>query len=463
MIKFYNTLHNKKEEFYEREKGLVKMYTCGPTVYNFAHIGNFRTYVFEDLLRRYLKYKGYKVIQVMNITDVEDKTIREAKKAGLSLEAYTKKYEKFFFEDLDILGIERAEYYPRATEHIDQMVVIIKKLREQGFTYESEGSIYFDISKFEKYGKLSNIEINETKSGLRYDTDEYEKEDVRDFVLWKAKKGDEPSWNTELGVGRPGWHIECSAMSMHYLGESFDIHTGGVDNMFPHHENEIAQSECCTGKKFVNFWLHSAHLTLKEGKMSKSIGNILNVRQILEKGFSKEALRYFLLSAHYKSPLAYSEEALEAAEKAVTHVNYFRDFIDDFKVGSENKKIAAHIQEGKKGFEDNFDDDLNSAGALGVLFIFIRNINKELSNSSMNAQNKTEILNFLQSVNRVLGVLRENKKDLLDKDIEELIHKREEARKNKDFSLSDTIRNDLLSKGIELEDRKDGTRWIRKK
>jgi cysteinyl-tRNA synthetase len=433
-------------------------------VYNFAHIGNFRTYIFEDLLRRYLQYKGYKVIQVMNITDVEDKTIREAKKAGISLTEYTQKYEKFFFEDLDTLGIERAEYYPRATEHIDEMIALIKQLQGKGFTYEKEGSIYFDISKCIDYGKLSNIEIDKTKTGQRYDTDEYTKDDVRDFVLWKAKKGDEPSWKTELGDGRPGWHIECSAMSMRYLGESFDIHTGGVDNIFPHHENEIAQSEGATSKKFVNFWLHSAHLTLKTDKMSKSLGNILNVRQILEKGFSKEALRYFLVSAHYKSPLAYSEEAIEASEKAVENLKYFYDFISDFTVNNNsNPIIERSIKEAKDEFVKNFDDDLNSAGALGAIFTFIRTINKEIITSSMSQENKNAILSFFHSINSVLGVIKIGAKELLDVEIEALIQKRNEAREHKDFALSDKIRLELQSRGIILEDRQNGTRWVRKK
>jgi cysteinyl-tRNA synthetase len=297
-IKFYNTLTRHLDSFKPIEKDTVKIYSCGPTVYDYAHIGNFRSYIFSDLLRRFLKYEGYKVIHTMNLTDVDDKTIRRSNEENMSLKEYTDKYIKVFFEDLETLNIEKVEYYPRATEHINEMIELIKKLDKNGYTYEADGSIYFNISKFKEYGKLSKIDLSGMKSGVRIDVDEYNKEDVRDFVLWKGKKEGEPFWETEYGAGRPGWHIECSAMSSKYLGETFDIHTGGVDLIFPHHENEIAQSECASGKKFVNYWLHCAHLIVNGEKMSKSKGNFYTLRDLLKKGYSPKAIRYLLLSTN---------------------------------------------------------------------------------------------------------------------------------------------------------------------
>lgn len=463
MLKFYNTLSNKKEEFKELKKGEVRMYTCGPTVYNFAHIGNFRAYMFEDLLRRYLKYNGYKVIQVMNITDVEDKTIRGAKEKGISLKEFTEEYTKYFFEDLDKLKIERAEYYPKATEHIKEMVEIVKKLQKKEMTYDADGSIYFKISKFPEYGKLSKIKIDQVKSGARYDADEYEKDDVRDFVLWKAKKEDEPSWQTELGEGRPGWHIECSAMSIKYLGESFDIHTGGVDNIFPHHENEIAQSEAATGKKFVNYWLHCAHLTMKQDKMSKSKGNIINIRDLVKKGIDPMVIRYFLLSAHYRSPLNFGEEELEACKKSLERLNCCISNIMSAKLSKkENEKVPKLTEKYLKLFEAHMDDDLNISGALGDVFSFVRELNVIINKESIGTKNKDKILNFFKKINTVINVFIFAEAECLESDIEKIISEREAARKNKDFKKSDEIRDKLLGMGIILEDTKDGIRWKKK-
>ncbi|RMF88331.1 MAG: cysteine--tRNA ligase, partial [Nitrospinota bacterium] len=317
MLKFYNSLTRRKEEFHPIEPGRVRMYTCGPTVYDYAHIGNFRAYIFEDILRRYLKYKGYQVTQVMNITDVDDKTIRESRRRGMSLKEFTSFYVQAFFEDLETLNIERAEYYPAATEHIDQMVALIKRLIENGHTYEVDGSIYFRISTFPAYGRLAGLDAVQLQGGAsgRVDADEYGKEDVRDFVLWKAWREEDGDvfWETELGKGRPGWHIECSAMSMHYLGEHFDIHTGGIDNLFPHHENEIAQSEAATKKPFVNYWLHCQHLLVNNAKMSKSLGNFYTLRDLLERGYKPKAIRYALLSTHYRQQHNFTFEGLAAA------------------------------------------------------------------------------------------------------------------------------------------------------
>ena len=310
MIRFHNTLSRCKEEFRPLVDGEVRLYTCGPTVYDYAHIGNFRAYVWEDLLRRYLKASGYRVTQVMNITDVDDKTIRGAREAGASLEEFTARYIEAFFEDLDALGIERAEHYPRATRHIPEMIALIERLHETGHAYESKGSHYFRLDSFPTYGRLARLDREGMIENFRVDSDEYEKSDVRDFVLWKARKEGEPCWETPLGPGRPGWHVECSAMSMKYLGESFDIHTGGADNVFPHHENEIAQSEAATGKRFVRTWMHCAHLVVNGEKMSKSKGNFYTLRDLQRQGHDPQAIRYLLVSQHYRKPLNFTLDGI---------------------------------------------------------------------------------------------------------------------------------------------------------
>ncbi|HEC80710.1 MAG TPA: cysteine--tRNA ligase, partial [Firmicutes bacterium] len=316
-MRFYNTLIKSVEEFSPLEGDVVKMYTCGPTVYDYAHIGNFRTYVFEDILRRWLKFRGYKVIQVMNITDVDDKTIMGANEKGISLDEYTREYTNAFFEDIDTLRIERAEHYPRATEHINEMIALIEKLIEKGIAYVADDGIYYSIAKFPEYGKLSGFDVKSVKAGARVAKDEYDKEDVRDFALWKFRRPDEPFWSAPFGDGRPGWHIECSAMSMKYLGETFDIHIGGVDNIFPHHENEIAQSEGATGKKFVRYWLHSEHLIVEGRKMSKSLGNFYTLRDLLSMGYNPIAIRYLLLSTHYRKQLNFTFDGLKGAYSTV--------------------------------------------------------------------------------------------------------------------------------------------------
>ncbi|HRI89066.1 MAG TPA: cysteine--tRNA ligase, partial [Candidatus Hydrogenedentes bacterium] len=327
-IRFFNTLTRTKEVFEPANPPHVGLYTCGPTVYNFAHIGNLRTFLFEDLLRRHLKYRGYEVNHVMNLTDVEDKIIRTCRETGESLKSLTGRYSQAFFEDLDTLGAERAEAYPAATDHVAEMVELIKKLRDNGHTYEVNGSIYFKLSTFPQYGQLSKFKMDELKSGAsgRVDSDEYETEDARDFALWKAYDENDGAvfWETELGKGRPGWHIECSCMSMKYLGESFDIHCGGIDNMFPHHENEIAQSEAATGKPFVKYWLHSAHLFVDGRKMSKSFGNFYTLRDLLEKGHDPKAIRWTLIATHYRQPSNFTFDALEAANESLRRIRDFR-------------------------------------------------------------------------------------------------------------------------------------------
>lgn len=458
MIKFYNTLTKKKEEFMPIEDKIVKMYTCGPTVYDFAHIGNFRAYIFEDLLHRYLEFRGYKVIRVMNITDVDDKTIDGAKREGISLKEYTDRYLKYFLEDMETLRIKKPDYLPRATEHIKEMVEIIKKLIEKGYAYRKNGSIYYDISKFPDYGKLSGIELKNIKPGARVETDEYTKDDVRDFALWKEGKKEEGVWwETEIGKGRPGWHIECSAMSMKYLGETFDIHTGGVDNIFPHHENEIAQSEAATGKKFVNYWLHCAHLLVNNEKMSKSKGNFYTLRDLLQKGYNPVAIRYLLLITHYRDPLNFTEKSLKAAENTIRNYNGFYSSLSFFKEG-KGENIETEIEKARNGFIENLDDDLNISPALASIFNLIKFANKRISEGKFGEKEAEKVKKFLKEVDYVLCIL-EKKDEKIPEEYLELIKEREKARKEKNYKRADEIREYLKNKGIILEDTPYGTIW----
>ncbi|MFN4226739.1 MAG: cysteine--tRNA ligase [Candidatus Ratteibacteria bacterium] len=459
MIKFYNTLTRKKEDFYPIEDKVVRMYTCGPTVYDFAHIGNFRAYVFEDLLHRFLEYIGYKVIRVMNITDVDDKTIKGAKREGMSLKEYTDIYIKYFLEDIETLRLKKPDFLPRATEHIKEMVELIKKLLDKGYAYYKDGSIYFSISKFPSYGKLSGIDLSQIKIGARIDADEYEKEDVKDFVLWKKAKEEEGVyWETEIGKGRPGWHIECSAMSMKYLGETFDIHTGGVDNIFPHHENEIAQSECATGKKFVNYWLHCAHLLVNGEKMSKSKGNFYTLRDLLKKNYNPIAIRYLLLSTHYRDPLNFTEQSLKQAENTVRNYNEFYQGLNICALEKYNPEIKKEIEKAKKGFIEGLSDDLNISPSLSSVFNFIKTVNIFFSKGDFGKENVKEVKNFIEDIDRVLCII-EKKEEFLPEEIVNLIKEREKARKNKDFEKADKIREILKQKKIMLEDTPYGTRW----
>jgi len=332
-LRFWNTMTRRLDEFQPLEPGRVGLYTCGPTVYDFAHLGNFRAYIFEDLLRRYLEYSGFQVTQVMNITDIDDKTIRRSREEGLSLTDYTRRYEKAFYEDRDALRIKPAAFYPRATDHIPEMVELVRRLEAGGFAYRKDGSIYFSIEKFPGYGRLAGIEAGALKAGVRVDSDEYEKEDVRDFVLWKESKPGEPVYETTLGPGRPGWHLECSAMSMKYLGETFDIHTGGVDNIFPHHENEIAQSEAATGRPFARYFLHCAHLMVEGEKMAKSKGNFYTLRDLLARGHDPVAVRALLLAVHYRSPLNFTFDGLAAAGRSVERIQGFYRRLDSGPAG----------------------------------------------------------------------------------------------------------------------------------
>lgn len=463
-IYFFNTLTRRKEKFVPLEKGKVKMYTCGPTVYDFAHIGNFRAFVFEDLLRRWLEYCGYKVIHVMNITDVDDKTIAAARKKGISLREYTEHYTRAFFEDITALNIEKAHYYPRATEHIPEMVALIKKLLEKGYAYRGEdGSIYYDISKFKDYGKLSKIRVKELKPGARVKVDEYGKEEAHDFALWKAwdEEDGDVFWETELGKGRPGWHIECSAMSMKYLGETFDIHCGGVDNIFPHHENEIAQSEAATGKQFVRYWLHNEYLLVEGRKMSKRFGNYYTLRDLLAKGYDPKAIRYLLMSTHYRQQLNFTFEGLEAAKNAVDRLTNFVYRLLDADGEGCGEKIGLLMESVQKRFEEAMCDDLNIAVALAAIFNFVREVNKLMDDNKLSRGEAEQVYELMMRFDKVLGVIGEVKKEeeKLPKEAEELIRKREEARKVRDWETADKIRERLKAMGVIVEDTPQGVKW----
>ena len=461
-LMFRNTLTRTKEEFHPMTPGEVRMYTCGPTVYDYAHIGNFRTYMFEDLLRRFLKYKGYKVTQVMNLTDIDDKTIRDSRKKGISLKEHTAPFIEAFFADVDALRIERAEYYPAATEHIPEMVAIIKKLIDKGLAYQADGDWYFKIAEFPNYGKLANLDMSGLKAGARVSSDEYEKESLSDFALWKAWDEDDGDvfWETELGKGRPGWHIECSAMSSKYLGNHFDIHTGGVDNMFPHHENEIAQSEGANAEKFVNYWLHSEHLMVEGRRMGKSLGNYYTLRNLLDKGYSALAVRSVLISTHYKQQLNFTFDGLDAASSSLERYNDFMSNLEAYEGGESSGEAEAMIGKMLAEFELRLDDDLNISGALGAVYDFIREINRLRSENKLSAADKDKALEAIRRVDKVLDF--QTKAVDLDQGIEDLIAQRTAARKARDFSKADQIRDDLLARGIVLEDTPQGVKWKRK-
>jgi len=458
-VKFYNTLTNTIETFQEIEKGTIGLYTCGPTVYDYPHIGNFRSYAFEDLVKRYLIYRGYKVKHVMNITDIDDKTIRKSNQMGITLNEVTAIYIKAFMEDVEALNIVKADIYPRATEHIPEMLDIIDKLYEKGYAYSRDNSVYFSIQKFPGYGKLANISQENLKTGVSVDADEYEKENVQDFVLWKAKKEGEPFWTSgKYGDGRPGWHIECSAMSSKYLGNHFDIHMGGVDNIFPHHENEIAQSECASGEKFVNYWLHCQHLIVDNQKMSKSLGNFYTVRDILAKGYSPMEIRYLLISTHYRKMLNFTFDSLVQARQTLKRIDDFIFSLEGLTpVDGETPSITQLILESETKFQAEMDDDFNISGALGDFFDFIYKVNLALKD--LKTGDVANIMNFVDRIDSVLGVIKKKEEKMLDAEIEEKINQRQQARKEKNFKLADAIRDELKAKGIILIDTPAGVRW----
>ena len=442
------------------------MYYCGPTVWEYGHIGNFRSNVAADILRRYLKFKGYKVTHVMNITDVEDRIIAKSQQAGLSIDDYTAKYIEALWEDSDALGIERPDIVPRATRHIPEMVALIERLLKTDHAYKSDGSIYYRISSFPEYGKLSKINFagNIIGGSERIDTDKYEKEDARDFALWKESGNPaEPGWESSIGRGRPGWHIECSAMSMKYLGETFDIHAGGIDLVFPHHENEIAQSEGATGKQFVRYWIHFEHLKVEGETMSKSKGNYYTFRDITAKGYSPVAVRYFLLSVPYSKQLNFTFDALAGAEKTVASLRDFRARLSEARTEPGlNESVREAGERALREFEAGMDDDLNTSVALAAIHNLTRDVNTALARKQLRTDNKRELLELLNRFDTVLNVFGGDVGAMLDADIQTLIDERQEARRRRDFARADELRDTLLQRGIVLEDTKDGVRWKQK-
>ncbi len=495
-LRLYNTLTGHVEEFMPREGNTVRIYTCGPTVYDFAHIGNFRTFVFQDILRRYLKYRGYGVRQVMNLTDVDDNTIRNARTAGLVLNEYTAKYIEAFEVDRQVLNLENPEFLVRATDHIPDMVQLIQALLDKGFAYRSDGSVYFRVEKFQEYGKLSKIDFSGIRSGARVDTDKYDKANARDFVLWKAHKEGEPHWESGLGPGRPGWHIECSVMAMKYLGTTLDIHSGGSDLVFPHHENEIAQSEAATGQPFVRFWLHAEHLIVNGESMSKSLGNFFTLRDLIARGHKPTAIRYLLASVPFRKPLNFTFDGLHQAQQSLDRLRNlrFRLTMEKFAAG-ENPNLQDRARAARQAFEDALDDNLNTAEALAAVFTALREVNTAIDRGEFREADRPTFLDLLERWDRVFAALDDNDyaklrqfglvrpaeereetgtagegrdtaavlvESIPDREIERRIAEREDARRRRDFARADQIRLELSKAGIFLEDTKAGPRWKRR-
>lgn len=474
-LRLYNSLSRRLEPFEPIEPGVVRMYTCGPTVYDRAHIGNFRTFLWEDLLRRTLRSKGYEVIQVMNLTDVDDRTIHAALERGVQLEEVTEPVIEGFLEDWETLGLEPVEHMPRATEHVDGMIDLVQRLEERGLTYESEGSVYFPIRRFEGYGRLARIDPEALRdAGRAAGDEEYDKDDPRDFVLWKGGERDAEGrvakWDSPWGPGRPGWHLECSVMAMAYLGETLDIHTGGVDNLFPHHTNEIAQSEGATGKPFARYWLHAAHLLVEGHKMAKSLGNFFTIPDLTGRGIAPSSIRYLLLSGHYRSQLNFTFEGLEGARRAVSRLHEFRERLRSLEAAGEPDREADDLgplaDEARAAFETAMDEDLNVSEALAAMFGLVRSANQALDRAGPRAPSGVErALDAVAAFERIFGVLglrdRESARvgDELAEWVEAKIAERERARAERDFERADAIRDELLERGIVLEDTPGGTRW----
>ena len=468
MLRLTNTLSGTLENFEPMDGTNVRMYTCGPTVYNYVHIGNLRTYIYEDVLRRHLLSKGWKLVHVMNITDIDDKIIKRSIELGVDIRSFTAPYTAAFFEDCATLRIQRPDIVTPATEHIPEMIAIVEKLLEEGYAYRESDSIYFRISRFPTYGRLSRLDKRELKIGARIDADEYEKEEPSDFVLWKAPKDErEPRWEAPFGAGRPGWHLECSAMAMKYLGATLDIHCGAVDNIFPHHDNEIAQSEAATDKPFVRFWLHGEHLLVEGEKMAKSKGNFFTLKDLIERGHDPLAIRYLLISVPYRKQLNFTFDSLAGAGAALDRI---KDFF--FRLGAaklipgSNPGLALLIAGAGEQFEAGLDDDLNTAEALAAIFKLIRESNIALADGLMRADDRAEILKWFEIVEERLAILPPMehllRDDGEDREINSLIERRNEVRRNRDFAMSDQIRQELLGRGIVIEDTREGTRWRRK-
>ena len=462
-MKLFNTLTRKKEEFKSIEEGKVKMYVCGPTVYNFFHIGNGRTFVIFDTVRRYLEYRGYEVEFIQNFTDIDDKMIKKANEEGTTVKEVGDKYIKEYYIDSDNLNIERASKNPRATEYIQEVVEFVQELIEKGYAYEIDGDVYFSTKKFKDYGKLSGQNLDDLQAGARINIDE-RKKDPMDFAIWKAQKPGEPAWECPWGKGRPGWHIECSCMVRKLLGETIDIHAGGMDLSFPHPENEIAQSEALTGKTFANYWMHSAYLNVNNQKMSKSLNNFFTAREILEK-YDADTARFLLLSAHYRVQLNFSKELLDSAkasmERLYNAVCNLENLIDEVKLESMTEKEKIYFEGLSKyrlKFIEKMDDDINTADAISVLFELAKDINTNITINS-SKELATRALELFRELGKVLGILQKSTKISLEDEIEALIQDRQNARKNKDFALADNIRDELKARGIVLEDTNQGVRW----
>lgn len=477
-IKLYNTLSKSKQEFVPLEKDTIKMYVCGPTVYDYIHIGNARPFIMFDVLRRFFQKVGFKVTYVMNLTDVDDKIIDKAKDEGVGTEEITAKYIQAFFEDIEALGVRKADIYPKATEHVSEMIDLIKKLFNAGLAYQANGDVFYDVSKFKDYGKLSGKKLDDLMAGARIAVDE-RKHNPLDFVLWKAKKPGEPYWESPWGEGRPGWHVECSAMSMKYLGESFDIHAGGVDLIFPHHENEIAQSEGATGKTFVRYWLHNGFLKIEGEKMAKSLGNILTVREILKR-YPAQVIRLFFLQKHYRSPIDFTQKGLDAARSAIERLNTFMEHLHRiveseeiqekaFKkenLNKESREFLAKVEGLKNELYESLADDFNTPAAIAKLFDLIRESNKILSKSELNLEDKWLLFivaKNLKEFDEIFGLFSIKKIDREESKLEPLINLliqiRQDLRKQKQWPLADKIRDELNKIGIILEDKKDTTLW----
>ncbi len=463
-IYLYNTLTRHKEEFYPLNPPEVSFYVCGPTVYDYFHIGNARIFMIFDVIRRYLEYCGYKVTYVQNFTDVDDKVIKKAAELNLEVNELTEKFIDAYFADANLLKIKQASIHPKATEHINPIIELIQKLFEQDIAYISEDDILFDTQKVADYGKLSHQKKEDLLAGARVEVDENKRSPL-DFVLWKAAKPGEPSWESPWGKGRPGWHIECSAMAMCYLGETIDIHAGGPDLIFPHHENEIAQSEGANNNKFVNYWLHAGYLNIEEEKMSKSLGNVLNIREILNKCNPLD-LRFFMLSAHYRSPLNYSEELINSAAAGRERLQTLYDNIigslehaEEFSYGTTEKELAEKLVKAREDFKMAMNDDFNTAEAVGVLFNLVREVNVYLSNKNLNMELLVSVKSFFREINDILDIIEIGESKELEERIKKAIEKREEARRQKDYATADLIRDELKAEGVILEDTPYGVRW----
>ncbi len=473
-LHLYNTLSGKVEPFAPSVNNVVRMYSCGPTVYDFGHIGNFRTFVAVDVLRRFLRQSGFKLNHVMNITDVDDKIIRNAAQQHQSIGEYTRKYEEAFLQDMRTLSLEQPERIVRATEHIRKMAEFIQALEQKGFAYRTDdGSYYYRIAKFPGYGKLSKKDFGGLEVGARVDVDEYEKDNARDFALWKAPKEGEEFWDTPIGKGRPGWHIECSVMSMEYLGPSFDLHAGGEDLIFPHHENEIAQSEALTGQTFSRFWMHVRFLLMEGEKMSKSAGNFFTLRDLLAKGHKPSSIRYLLSSVPYRKQLNFTFDGLKQAANSVERLRNFKSRLETAQLPpGKNESVHKLAEEAMTGMRSGMEDDLNTAQALGAIFDMVRDANTIADKNELKQEDKPPLLEALRQFHEIFPVL-DDKIDaaiqlaatpgaLPDAEVQRLVEERTAAKKARDFAKADAIRTQLLEAGIVVEDSRDGVRWKRK-